>query len=113
MNKITLDKITLHDFNNKNNNNRNVPTPYYPNPPPQRNRPNPEGGYTYERGLTFEEWAHQMNTPGVNRCVNKFGMTMSIADSPKIFPGVPHSNHGIPVSNHGSIPLSLNGRVSF
>lgn len=56
-------------------------------------------------GLTFEEWAKQMNTPGVNRVVNKFGMPMSLADIPKIFPDPScYSPHGIVHSNHGMLP---------
>ena len=68
---------------------------------------NKEGGKTYQSGLTFKEWAVQMNTPGPNKLVNKFGMVMSAADSPKIFPGVPYSNHGIVYSNHG-LPVKRN-----
>jgi hypothetical protein len=36
--------------------------------------------------LTFEKWAKKMHTPGRNKLVNQFGMTMSPADSPKISP---------------------------
>lgn len=95
--------------------NNKIPTPYYPEVRgnPRINPRNKEGGYTYQNGLIFEEWAEQINTPN-NRLINKFGMHMSVADSPKIHPNPScFSPHGIVSSNHGSIPTSLNGRVSF
>ena len=58
--------------------------------------------------MTFEQWAVDVHTPGPNKVVNKYGMPMSAADSPKIFPyggnysphGIVHSNHGLPVTRN-------------
>ena len=62
--------------------------------PPTIDPRNKEGGCTYPSGLTFEEWAIQMNTASsTNRLVNKFGLTMSAADEPIIFPESRYSSH--------------------
>lgn len=58
------------------------------------------------QGLTFEQWAREMNTPGINKVVNKYGVPISVADSPKIFPDPScYSSHGIVHSNHGLINM--------